>query len=94
MAHEEVGRFWNGNAEAWTKLARAGFDVYRDYLNTPAFFELLPDVAGRLEGTPAEARRRAQEESGSRRSRLPLRLIATRSSGLADDPIASQYMSS
>jgi ubiquinone/menaquinone biosynthesis C-methylase UbiE len=46
MDHEEVGRFWNGNAEAWTKLARAGFDVYRDYLNTPAFFELLPDVAG------------------------------------------------
>ena len=49
MNHEEVGRFWNGNAEAWTKLARAGYDVYRDYLNTPAFFALLPDVAG-LEG--------------------------------------------
>src|SRR5262249_20808879 len=46
MDHEEVGRLWNGNAEAWTKLARAGYDVYRDHLNTPAFFALLPEVAG------------------------------------------------
>ena len=46
MNHEEVGRLWNGNAEAWTKLARAGYDVYRDYLNTPAFFKMLPDVSG------------------------------------------------
>ena len=46
MDHEEAGRYWDGNAEAWTKLARAGYDVYRDHLNTPAFFALLPDVAG------------------------------------------------
>jgi ubiquinone/menaquinone biosynthesis C-methylase UbiE len=46
MNHEEVGRLWNGNAKAWTLLARAGYDVYRDQLNTPAFFELLPDVTG------------------------------------------------
>jgi ubiquinone/menaquinone biosynthesis C-methylase UbiE len=46
MNHEEVGHFWNGNARAWTQLARAGYDVYRDYLNTPAFFEMLPDVTG------------------------------------------------
>src|SRR5437016_8639504 len=46
MTHEEVGRLWNANANAWTKLARAGYDVYRDYVNTPAFFDLLPDVAG------------------------------------------------
>lgn len=46
MTHEEAGRFWNANADAWTKLARAGYDIYRDYLNTPAFFELLPDVTG------------------------------------------------
>ena len=24
MDHEEAGRYWNGNAEVWTKLARAG----------------------------------------------------------------------
>lgn len=46
MDHEEVGRLWNGNAEAWTRLARAGYDVCRDHLNTPAFFAMLPDVAG------------------------------------------------
>src|SRR5437867_7495255 len=46
MDHEEVGRIWNLNANAWTKLARAGYDVYRDYLNTPAFFAMLPDVTG------------------------------------------------
>jgi ubiquinone/menaquinone biosynthesis C-methylase UbiE len=46
MDHKEVGRFWNANAAAWTRLARAGYDVYRDYLNTPAFFAMLPDVEG------------------------------------------------
>lgn len=46
MDHEEVGHFWNSNADAWTELARAGYDVYRDHLNSPAFFALLPDVKG------------------------------------------------
>ena len=46
MDHREVGRYWNDNAEAWTELARAGCDVYRDYLNTPAFLAMLPDVRG------------------------------------------------
>lgn len=39
---------WNENADAWTMLSRAGYDTYRDHLNTPAFFELLPDVHGRV----------------------------------------------
>ena len=46
MNHEEVGKYWNENAEVWTRLARAGYDVYRDYLNTPAFFDMLPEVVG------------------------------------------------
>lgn len=46
MDHKEVGRYWNGNADAWTKLSRAGCDIYRDHLNTPAFLEMLPDVRG------------------------------------------------
>jgi len=45
MDHREVGRMWDANAEAWTKLAREGYDVYRDYLNTPAFLAMLPDVS-------------------------------------------------
>ena len=44
--HREVGKFWNANAHAWTQLVRAGFDIYRDGLNTPAFLSLLPDVQG------------------------------------------------
>ena len=44
MDHKQVRRYWNQNAEVWTRLTRAGYDVYRDYLNTPAFFEMLPDV--------------------------------------------------
>ncbi len=38
---------WENNAETWTRHARAGYDVCRDKLNTPAFLRLLPPVAGR-----------------------------------------------
>src|SRR5262249_34087780 len=31
---------------AWTRYSRAGFDIYRDALNTPAFLAMLPPVAG------------------------------------------------
>jgi ubiquinone/menaquinone biosynthesis C-methylase UbiE len=37
---------WNANAVAWTEMSRAGFDRYRDLVNTPAFFALLPPVDG------------------------------------------------
>jgi SAM-dependent methyltransferase len=46
MDHAQVGRYWNGNAQVWTWLARAGYDYYRDYLNTPAFLAMLPPVEG------------------------------------------------
>ncbi len=46
MDHEEVGRHWDANAKAWTRLARAGYDIYRDGLNTPAFLDMLPNVEG------------------------------------------------
>ncbi len=46
MRHNEVRRYWNANAEGWTRLSRAGYDVYRDHLNTPAFLDMLPDIAG------------------------------------------------
>jgi SAM-dependent methyltransferase len=39
---------WSRNAAAWTELSRAGFDRYRDLVNTPAFFALLPPVTGLL----------------------------------------------
>jgi SAM-dependent methyltransferase len=37
---------WEANAPEWIQLSRAGFDVYRDLVNTPAFFGMLPSVAG------------------------------------------------
>jgi SAM-dependent methyltransferase len=37
---------WEANASVWTELSRAGFDVYRDLVNTPAFLGVLPSVAG------------------------------------------------
>ena len=46
MDHAEVGRYWDENAEAWTELVRAGFDHYRDGLNTPAFLGMLTEVDG------------------------------------------------
>jgi len=44
--HVEVGRYWDRNAENWTLLSRQGYDVLRDHVNTPAFLDLLPPVAG------------------------------------------------
>lgn len=46
MDHAEIARYWDGNAETWTRLVRAGYDVYRDHVNTPAFLAMLPDIAG------------------------------------------------
>jgi ubiquinone/menaquinone biosynthesis C-methylase UbiE len=46
MKHTDVKRYWDGNADAWTRLSRAGYDVYRDRLNTPAFLAMLPDING------------------------------------------------
>jgi ubiquinone/menaquinone biosynthesis C-methylase UbiE len=30
----------------WTPLARAGYDIFRDHVNTPAFLDMLSDVKG------------------------------------------------
>jgi SAM-dependent methyltransferase len=49
MDHMEVRRHWNYLAPTWTAIVRNGYDYYRDYLNTPAFLEILPSVKG-LEG--------------------------------------------
>jgi SAM-dependent methyltransferase len=46
MDHLEAGRYWEGNAVAWTTLSRQGYDVYRDVVNTPGFLALLPEIAG------------------------------------------------
>jgi len=46
MDHAEIGRYWDENAEVWTELVRAGYDHYRDGLNTPTLIEMLPELDG------------------------------------------------
>jgi SAM-dependent methyltransferase len=46
MKRAEVARYWEANAETWMRHARAGYDIYRDGLNTPAFLDMLPPVNG------------------------------------------------
>ena len=46
MTPKEAAQFWEENAETWTRHARAGYDVYRDALNTPWFMGILPPVDG------------------------------------------------
>jgi SAM-dependent methyltransferase len=42
----EAAALWEANAETWTRHSRAGFDLYRDLVNTPAFLAMLPEIAG------------------------------------------------
>lgn len=44
MDARDVAAHWESNAETWTTYSRAGYDKYRDALNTPAFPEMLPPV--------------------------------------------------
>ena len=46
MDDKQVGAFWDGNAEAWAKLSRRGYNVSRDQITMPAFLTLLPEVSG------------------------------------------------
>lgn len=45
MDHEKVCDYWNKNADLWQQTSDNGFDVWRDYLNTPAFMDMLPDMS-------------------------------------------------
>lgn len=42
---KRVAKYWNENADNWTKLARMGYDIYRNYVNTPEFFRILPKIS-------------------------------------------------
>jgi 2-polyprenyl-3-methyl-5-hydroxy-6-metoxy-1,4-benzoquinol methylase len=44
---DDVARYWNSNADAWAEQVRRGADVAREWLNNPAFLELVGDVPGR-----------------------------------------------
>ena len=47
MDEQTVARYWDQNASSWTEGVRAGHDIYRKYVNNPAFLEMLPDLNGK-----------------------------------------------
>jgi ubiquinone/menaquinone biosynthesis C-methylase UbiE len=49
LDNKDVARYWDKNAENWTKLVRMGYDRGRNLINSPAFFKMLSDVLN-LEG--------------------------------------------
>ena len=46
MNEDDVARLWDENAATWASHVRAGFDVFRDEYNNPAFLAFLGSVAG------------------------------------------------
>jgi 2-polyprenyl-3-methyl-5-hydroxy-6-metoxy-1,4-benzoquinol methylase len=46
MDSSQAAEYWEANADTWTLHARAGCNIYRDALNTPAFLSMLPLAAG------------------------------------------------
>ena len=46
MNNQKIASFWDENAPDWIEAVRAGWDVYRELVNNPAFFETLGDIAG------------------------------------------------
>ena len=46
MNESDVKKYWEENADGWAILSGEGYDVYRNYLNTPAFLKIFPCVKG------------------------------------------------
>lgn len=97
MTRTEAAACWEANAETWTRHARAGFDVYRDRVNTPSFLALLPPVAG-LNGLDigcgegGNTQRHAQR--GGRITALDISLTFLRYAGAVEkeEPLGIKYV--
>jgi len=46
MDNQRIASFWDENAPDWIEAVRAGWDVYREFVNNPAFFETLGSIEG------------------------------------------------
>src|SRR6266436_7102524 len=44
---DDVARYWDDNATAWTREVRQGHDIAREFQNNPAFLALIGDLRGR-----------------------------------------------
>jgi SAM-dependent methyltransferase len=47
FSEEDVARYWNENAEGWSREVREGHDIARELLNNPAFLEFVGDLRGK-----------------------------------------------
>jgi ubiquinone/menaquinone biosynthesis C-methylase UbiE len=47
ITEKEVARYWDGNADLWTKHVRKGWDTYREYFNNPNFFKFVGSLEGK-----------------------------------------------
>lgn len=47
ITEEEVGNYWDLNADLWTEHVRKGWDAYRECLNNPSFFRFVGDLGGK-----------------------------------------------
>ena len=47
LSEDEVASYWDANADRWADHVRRGWDVFRDHLNNPAFFEMVGDLRGK-----------------------------------------------
>lgn len=44
MKQKKIDKIWNENSANWCEASEKGYDIWRDYLNTPAFLAMLPDL--------------------------------------------------
>jgi len=47
LNEKDVTNHWDNNAAMWAKQVRKGWDVFREYLNNPAFLEFIGDIRSR-----------------------------------------------
>jgi len=43
----DVHSFWEASADTWNELNDLGLNIYRDLVNDPQFFEVLPNLKGK-----------------------------------------------
>ena len=96
MNSEDVAAHWEANAEAWTRLSRAGHDVYRDALNTPAFLSMLPGIDGLAGldigcGEGSNTRRLARQGATMSAVDISPTFIAHARDAERDDPLGIDY---
>ncbi|HAZ14024.1 MAG: hypothetical protein A2X86_17200 [Bdellovibrionales bacterium GWA2_49_15] len=48
ITEQQVTEYWNQNSSVWSEQVEKGWDYYREYLNNPAFFNLIGDVKDKI----------------------------------------------